>query len=232
MAKRHHPDHAGPAGDAAFMEIREAYEILIKLLKDPAKVFAYERFGPFALDWFGCSTQMDYLERGTSQLILFYFAFGIILTCIWLVIRRSPVIFWHYITLLSALLGMLIPGPLVFEHALFIRYFLIYLSTALLGVVPALIPEEAKMSPEEVERLVVQEFRIVNLKLDNMNDWRGSFNSATSSASSSSDRVRNLSEAETEGSIYSVPRYNPRPKTPEMRTDEEEGILVEAYLFS
>ncbi|KAL5521387.1 hypothetical protein ACEPAG_9313 [Sanghuangporus baumii] len=252
LAKKSHPDRAGPTSDTVFMEIREAYETLIKLLKDPVQVFAYERFGPSALEWFGYSTQMDYLERGTKSLIRFYFVFGIGLTCIALVIRRSPVIFWHYIILLSAclcelcltvtsrysnLLGMLIPGSLVFEYTLFIRRFFIYLSMALLGVVPALIPEEANMSPEEVKNLVVQEFRAVNLKLDGMNNRRSSLNGTTSSALPSalpsfSDRIQDLNEAEMEGSFHSIPRCNPRPEAPEMRTVKEEEVEVEEYLFS
>lgn len=39
FAKRYHPDRAGPASEAHFIAIRDAYEAL----KDPVKRFAYER---------------------------------------------------------------------------------------------------------------------------------------------------------------------------------------------
>lgn len=39
FARRHHPDRAGPGGEALFMDVRDAFEAL----KDPVIRFAYDR---------------------------------------------------------------------------------------------------------------------------------------------------------------------------------------------
>ena len=41
FAKRFHPDKVGPAGEAHFIYVRDAYESL----KDPVKRYAYDRYG-------------------------------------------------------------------------------------------------------------------------------------------------------------------------------------------
>lgn len=79
-----HPDkiaapEARPAAEARFVHLKLARDILI----DPAKRFAYDRFGPDMLQWQHCITVRDYLTAGAYSIAPFYMGsamFVIILT--------------------------------------------------------------------------------------------------------------------------------------------------------
>lgn len=79
-----HPDkiaapEARPAAEARFVHLKLARDILI----DPAKRFAYDRFGPDMLLWQHCITVRDYVTAGTYSIAPFYVGsamFMIILT--------------------------------------------------------------------------------------------------------------------------------------------------------
>ncbi|EFQ28226.1 DnaJ domain-containing protein [Colletotrichum graminicola] len=68
LAAVYHPDKAGIGGDtsaaaARFMHLKTASETL----SDPARRFAYERFGPEVGAWQNCKTVHDYVSRGIFQ---------------------------------------------------------------------------------------------------------------------------------------------------------------------
>ncbi|KAH7026126.1 membrane associated DnaJ chaperone-like protein [Microdochium trichocladiopsis] len=79
LAAMHHPDKLGPdagsdSGDF-FMQLKTASEVLT----DPAKRFAYERFGPEMLKWQHCTTIRDYIMRGAQALIPYYLLAAIVM---------------------------------------------------------------------------------------------------------------------------------------------------------
>ncbi|KXH27249.1 DnaJ domain-containing protein [Colletotrichum simmondsii] len=69
LAAVYHPDKAGTNGAdtgaaaARFMHLKTASETL----SDPARRFAYERFGPEVGAWQGCKTIHDFVARGIMQ---------------------------------------------------------------------------------------------------------------------------------------------------------------------
>lgn len=74
LAALYHPDKAGPSGaDAASVN---AYFVHLKTaadtLSDPARRFAYERFGPDVVAWQHCATVKDYVARGVQILVPYY----------------------------------------------------------------------------------------------------------------------------------------------------------------
>ncbi|KAL2115828.1 hypothetical protein VTJ04DRAFT_10083 [Mycothermus thermophilus] len=86
LAALYHPDKAGAAGSAGpggggpgagqspeeinayFMHLKAAADTLT----DPAKRFAYERFGPDILGWQRCVTVRDFVARGAQALLPYY----------------------------------------------------------------------------------------------------------------------------------------------------------------
>ncbi|KAI1107110.1 hypothetical protein F4804DRAFT_298593 [Jackrogersella minutella] len=76
LAALHHPDKLMSAGGADggssdadfFMHLKTASDTLV----DPARRFAYERFGPDVVDWKHCVTIRDFVVRGVQALIPYY----------------------------------------------------------------------------------------------------------------------------------------------------------------
>ncbi|KAL7622972.1 hypothetical protein AAE478_006651 [Parahypoxylon ruwenzoriense] len=77
LAAVHHPDKlmnagasSGDAADSAdlFIHLKTASDTLT----DPARRFAYERFGPDIVEWKHCVTIRDYVGRGAQVLVPYY----------------------------------------------------------------------------------------------------------------------------------------------------------------
>ncbi|EJT77158.1 hypothetical protein GGTG_07070 [Gaeumannomyces tritici R3-111a-1] len=75
LAALYHPDKVGsgassPQDDANifFMRLKVASETLT----DPARRFAYDRFGPEVVAWSRCVTMRDYVSHGLSALLPYY----------------------------------------------------------------------------------------------------------------------------------------------------------------
>ncbi|KAL2263474.1 hypothetical protein VTK26DRAFT_6681 [Humicola hyalothermophila] len=72
LAALHHPDKvaSAAAGDANayFVHLKTAADTLT----DPARRFAYDRFGPDAVAWARCTTVRDYVVRGAQALVPYY----------------------------------------------------------------------------------------------------------------------------------------------------------------
>ncbi|RDW62601.1 hypothetical protein BP5796_10903 [Coleophoma crateriformis] len=69
LAAIHHPDKvSSPSSDGYFVHLKLAQDTLL----NPAKRFAYERFGPDIVQWQRCSTIRDYLVHGLQSVIPYY----------------------------------------------------------------------------------------------------------------------------------------------------------------
>lgn len=67
LAAQHHPDKLGPAADG----ISDDYFVYLKLaqdtLLDPARRFAYDRFGPDMLQWGNRKTMQDFVSAAMQR---------------------------------------------------------------------------------------------------------------------------------------------------------------------
>ncbi|SPO27742.1 uncharacterized protein UTRI_04218_B [Ustilago trichophora] len=68
LARKYHPDKVGPLGEEFFILLRRSHDIL----SDPAKRFAYDRFGPSIAEWKDCESPRDFMRRGLLGLVAFY----------------------------------------------------------------------------------------------------------------------------------------------------------------
>jgi hypothetical protein len=73
LAALYHPDKASSSDDpsavnAYFVHLKTAADTL----SDPARRFAYERFGPDAVRWSHCVTIRDYVMRGATIVVPYY----------------------------------------------------------------------------------------------------------------------------------------------------------------
>ncbi|KAK3360066.1 hypothetical protein B0T25DRAFT_119132 [Lasiosphaeria hispida] len=79
LAALYHPDKAGN-GDSSQNAAVNAYFVHLKTaadtLLDPARRFAYERFGPDMLGWQRCVTIRDFVVRGAQNIVPYYGAAG------------------------------------------------------------------------------------------------------------------------------------------------------------
>ncbi|TFK50861.1 DnaJ-domain-containing protein [Heliocybe sulcata] len=176
FARKNHPDRVGPAGEALFIEVRDAFEAL----KDPVRRFAYDRFGPDALAWSHCTAVREYLRHGLMQASGFHIVSAVVLLFLSAIGKPSPVAFWRYLLLLwlfaselsfllgpspsppsqthfillgdpgstasGGLLNLLFPRRLPYQHVLFLHQLFLFLSVALSRVAPVLFPQ----SPDEM----------------------------------------------------------------------------------
>lgn len=82
----HHPDKitdasARPAAEAIYVHLKLARDTLV----DPAKRFAYDRFGPDILHWRSCTTIADFVKAGVQNTLMYYAGTGAVLVVLGLV---------------------------------------------------------------------------------------------------------------------------------------------------
>ncbi|PWN48743.1 DnaJ-domain-containing protein [Violaceomyces palustris] len=68
LARKYHPDKVGDRGQALFILLRKAHDVL----QDPVKRFAYDRFGPEVLDWRDAISLREHMIKGLKSSIGFY----------------------------------------------------------------------------------------------------------------------------------------------------------------
>ncbi|KAK0643070.1 hypothetical protein B0T16DRAFT_354458 [Cercophora newfieldiana] len=75
LAALYHPDKASSSSSSSASDVND-YFVHLKTaadtLSDPARRFAYERFGPDAVRWQHCVTIRDYVARGASITVPYY----------------------------------------------------------------------------------------------------------------------------------------------------------------
>ncbi|KAI1344779.1 hypothetical protein F5Y15DRAFT_5116 [Xylariaceae sp. FL0016] len=105
LAALHHPDKAGSSGAGAangdvgdyFIHLKTASDVLT----DPARRFAYERFGPDILAWKHCVTVKDFVMRGAQALIPYYGVAAVVLYIMGLLGYMDWGRYWRWLTLVS-----------------------------------------------------------------------------------------------------------------------------------
>lgn len=99
LAATYHPDKLGSdaAADSGdfFMRLKTASEVLT----DPAKRFAYERFGPEMLNWQHCTTARDYIMRGAQALIPYYLLASIVMYAMGMMGYLEWGKYWRWLTI-------------------------------------------------------------------------------------------------------------------------------------
>lgn len=98
LATIHHPDKvssSAPSADGYFVHLKLAQDTLL----NPAKRFAYERFGPEVANWQRCSSIRDYLVRGLQTTIPYYGAAAIFMYILGLLGYLEWGKYWRWLTL-------------------------------------------------------------------------------------------------------------------------------------
>ncbi|OTB16608.1 hypothetical protein K445DRAFT_316884 [Daldinia sp. EC12] len=105
LAALHHPDKVmnnGAGGDPAdsadfFMHLKTASDTLV----DPARRFAYERFGPEIVAWKHCVTVRDFVVRGVQVLVPYYGFAAVAMYVLGLLGYLEWGRYWRWLTLVA-----------------------------------------------------------------------------------------------------------------------------------
>lgn len=101
LTVQYHPDKA-TGGDKAAVE---AIYVQLKLARDtliePARRFAYDRFGPEVLGWQSCKVVRDYIFTGLQQLAVYYVGSGAVLILLGVLGYLRSGMFWRYLFMAS-----------------------------------------------------------------------------------------------------------------------------------
>lgn len=94
----HHPDKvtsekARPAAEAYYVYLKLARDTLV----DPAKRFAYDRFGPDILEWKQCVTIRDFVFHGAQRAVAPYVAGGAIMVLLGMLGYLQWGRYWRYL---------------------------------------------------------------------------------------------------------------------------------------
>lgn len=98
LAAIHHPDKLSapsPNSNNYFVHLKLAQETLL----NPAKRFAYERFGPEVIGWQRCASIRDYLLRGLQSTLPYYGAAAIFMYFLGLLGYLEWGKYWRWLTL-------------------------------------------------------------------------------------------------------------------------------------
>lgn len=98
LAAIHHPDKlSAPSSDSNnfFVHLKLAQDTLL----NPAKRFAYERFGPVIVDWQRCSSIRDYLVQGLQSILPNYIVTAMCMYILGLMGYLEWGKYWRWLTL-------------------------------------------------------------------------------------------------------------------------------------
>ncbi|SJX63662.1 uncharacterized protein SRS1_14412 [Sporisorium reilianum f. sp. reilianum] len=140
LARRYHPDKVGPDGEAVFIALRRAHDVL----SEPVRRFAYDRFGAAVAEWKDCESARDYVRRGLAGLVAFYTVNPAMYAAVgYMNGTKNALSFWRLACLFALLaaelqlliapehpawLSLLLPSATIHDvrnvaHALFVNYF-------------------------------------------------------------------------------------------------------------
>ena len=122
LAAIHHPDKlssSAASSEGYFVHLKMAQDTLL----DPAKRFAYERFGPVISEWHHCSSVRDYLAHGLQSILPYYGIAAIFMYILGMLGYLDWGKYWRWLTLLCLCLFEL--------HAISRPYFPVFAETFL-----------------------------------------------------------------------------------------------------
>lgn len=99
LAAIHHPDKvssSSPSSEGYFVHLKLAQDTLL----NPAKRFAYERFGPDVTTWQHCSNIRDYILHGLQSILPYYGAAAVFMYILGLLGYLEWGKFWRWLTLI------------------------------------------------------------------------------------------------------------------------------------
>jgi len=99
LAAIHHPDKLSSPSQSSnnyFVHLKLAQDTLL----NPAKRFAYERFGPDVVGWQRCSSVRDYLIRGLQSILPYYCVAAIFMYFLGLLGYLEWGKYWRWLTLI------------------------------------------------------------------------------------------------------------------------------------
>lgn len=99
LAAIHHPDKvssSSPSSEGYFVHLKLAQDTLL----NPAKRFAYERFGPDITNWQHCSSIKDYLLHGLQSVLPYYGVAAVFMYILGMLGYLEWGKYWRWLTLL------------------------------------------------------------------------------------------------------------------------------------
>lgn len=96
-----HPDKASGSDRARVQHIYLQLKVARDTLMDPAKRFAYDRFGPAILEWQGCSLVRDYVFAGLQNVLVYYVGSVVALAVLGVLGYLRQGVFWRYLVMAS-----------------------------------------------------------------------------------------------------------------------------------
>lgn len=101
LTVQYHPDKATGPDKAAIETIYVQLKLARDTLVDPAKRFAYDRFGPDILQWRQCKTIRDFVFAGVQNTTAYYAVSGIVLVLLGTLGYLQQGRFWRYLVMAS-----------------------------------------------------------------------------------------------------------------------------------
>ncbi|KAK5109418.1 hypothetical protein LTR62_007084 [Meristemomyces frigidus] len=103
LTVQYHPDKVAASAAAGERATVEAVYVQLKLARDvlidPAKKFAYDRFGPEILGWQSCKTVRDFVTMGVQRTSVYYVASGAVLVLLGVLGYLQQGKFWRYLVM-------------------------------------------------------------------------------------------------------------------------------------
>ena len=98
---QYHPDKATGPDKAAIEAIYVQLKVARDTLADPAKRFAYDRFGPEIMQWRQCKTLRDFVFTGVQSTSVYYVGSGAVLVLLGVLGYLQAGRFWRYLVMAS-----------------------------------------------------------------------------------------------------------------------------------
>ncbi|KAF2405163.1 membrane associated DnaJ chaperone-like protein [Trichodelitschia bisporula] len=103
ISVRLHPDKVMPEfrqqAEAGFIHLKQAHDVLT----DPAKRFAYDRFGQIILQWRSCKTVFDFVVTGAQTIAPYYLGSALMLVVMSVLGYMEDGRYWRYLALAAML---------------------------------------------------------------------------------------------------------------------------------
>ncbi|EME83581.1 uncharacterized protein MYCFIDRAFT_64622 [Pseudocercospora fijiensis CIRAD86] len=96
-----HPDKATGPDKAQIERIYVQLKIARDTLVDPAKRFAYDRFGPDILGWQNCKLVRDFIFSGLQGTLVYYIGSAVALVVLGVLGYLRQGVFWRYLVMAS-----------------------------------------------------------------------------------------------------------------------------------